>query len=562
MKENNFDSYDIKNLEKLFNASNEGLWTMLSDGTVTFFNKNFYKNFELNLENSTLEEWIELIHPEDRRTFSSNVDQQRDQHIEKFISEYRVKHKKGYYIWIEAKGVATFDADNQFAYMVGSHSEITERKRTEAKIYKLAYHDRLTGLLNRSALLEVLETEDDIQMLYFNLARFRLINDTFGYERANDVLKLFADTLSFTFYAIGTIYRVDADEFAVILPRTFESAILKKQIQLLKRQFKEDLVKISGGLEITLNIGRALSGTFAGRPLIEQAKWAMLYGKKMGFDHCIDFSTDIQRHTQRSYFMETSMTKGLVCEEFFMTFQPVMATHDKRIGFFECLMRWQNQEYGFISPEEFIPVSERTRDIIALGKFAIERAFEMIVKIKEETGDFIPVAINISAVQLFEADFYHFVLERMAHYHLSGSHIIFEITETVALEVTNKTLEVIKRFKSLGIMFALDDFGSGFSSLNTLLTVPFDYIKIDKKIMREMVIDDEIKAFISALVYLCHAKGFRVVGEGVEDLEMLEAVHTIEMDYVQGYYYAKPFDASHVVPYIKSISKTNINKID
>ena len=558
MRENDFDTNDIKHIEKLFIASNEGLWTMFADGTVTFFNKNFYENFELDLENATLEEWVSLIHPEDRKGFSSNVDLQIDQHIQKFVSEYRVKHKKGHYIWLEAKGVATFDENDQFEYMVGSHSVITERKRTEAKIYKLAYYDRLTGLLNRSALLEALETKDEIQMLYFNLARFRLINDTFGYERANDVLKLFADTLVTTFSTHGTIYRVDADEFAVILPKFFENAILKQEIILLKSQFKEDLVKISGGLEINLNIGRSLSGTFTGRPLIEQAKWAMLYGKKMGYDHCIDFSMDIQHHTQRSYFMETSMTQGLVSEEFFMTFQPVMSTLDKEIVFFECLMRWQNQKYGFISPDEFIPVSERTRDIIALGKFAIERAFEMIVKIKEETGNYIPVAINISAIQLFEADFYYYVLERMAYYHLSGSHIIFEITETVALEVTNKTIEVIKRFKSLGILFALDDFGSGFSSLNTLLTVPFDYIKIDKKIMREMVVDDEIRDFISALVYLCHAKGFNVVGEGVEDLEMLEAVRLIKMDYVQGYYYAKPLEASLVIPYINKVSKDNL----
>gem|GEM_PF-3504640 len=555
MKENSLGTYDFKHLEKLFDASNEGLWTMRADRIVRFFNKNFYEKFNLNIEDSPIEEWIALIHPDDRVAFSNNVDEQTENGIQNFTSEYRVKHKKGHYIWIEAKGVATFDADGHFEYMVGSHTEITERKRTEAKMYKLAYYDRLTGLLNRSALLEALETEDAIQMLYFNLARFRLINDTFGYERANDVLKLFADTLALYFSSIGNIYRVDADEFAVILPKTVENAVLKNQIKHLKKHFKEELMKISSGLDITLNIGRSLSGAFKGGPLIEQAKWAMLYGKKMGFDHCIDFSTDIQHHTQRSYFMETSMTKGLISHEFFMTFQPVMATNNAQIGFFECLMRWQNQKYGFISPDEFIPVSERTRDIISLGKFAIERAFEMIAEIKTKKGVLIPIAINISAIQLFEADFYHFVLERMAHYELSGNHIIFEITETVALEVTSRTLEVIKRFKALGILFALDDFGSGFSSLTTLLTVPFDYIKIDKKIMKKMVIDDEIKAFISALVYLCHVKGLSVVGEGVEDLGMLEGVREIGMDYVQGYYYARPFDASRVIPYIDSIYK-------
>ena len=144
MRENDFDTNDIKHIEKLFIASNEGLWTMFADGTVTFFNKNFYENFELDLENATLEEWVSLIHPEDRKGFSSNVDLQIDQHIQKFVSEYRVKHKKGHYIWLEAKGVATFDENDQFEYMVGSHSVITERKRTEAKIYKPVSYTHLT----------------------------------------------------------------------------------------------------------------------------------------------------------------------------------------------------------------------------------------------------------------------------------------------------------------------------------------------------------------------------------------------------------------------------------
>ena len=544
-----FNQIELKHLEMLFDASNEGLWNMTPEGKVKFFNKTFYKNFEVSLENSTLEEWQDLIHPDDRLKFSDNVDVQTHTGIEDFVSEYRVRNRRGDFVWIEAKGIAQFDDEGNFLYMVGSHSDVTNRKHIEEQIYSLAYHDQLTGLFNRALLIQRLIGCADKQMLYFNLSKFRSINDTYGYERANEVLKAFARVLKNHFLNKGEVFRVDADEFAILMPIFQEDSNIHSQLLLIKQDFKQELYDIGTGIEIGINVGRAKANEDPIK-MIEESKWAMIYGKKKGLDYCIDYNDEIKRHTQRMLFIETGILGSLQNGEFYMTYQPIVDIETGEVALLEALMRWYNPDIGLVVPDEFIPIAEKTRAIIRLGAFAIEMACQTINKMQEDLGRWVPISINISAIQLFEQDFYHFVLETLSKYQISGQMLVFEITESVALDMTTKTVEVIKRFKSLGIKIALDDFGSGFSSLSSLLTIPFDYIKIDKEIIRKMVQDSEIKIFIGALMYLCHSKGLLVVSEGIETIEMRDHVAELKTDYLQGYLYAKPMTLEDILDFL------------
>jgi diguanylate cyclase (GGDEF)-like protein/PAS domain S-box-containing protein len=555
VRKNPFTQLERDHLEMLFDASKEGLWDMQPDGSVKFFNQNFYKNFEVDLVHSTLSEWESLIHPEDRNSFLNNVTTQTLNGIEDFVSEYRVRNRRGEFVWIEAKGVARFNAQGQFEYMVGSHSNITSRKNAEAQIFHLAYHDQLTGLFNRAMLMKRLVMEKHDQMLYFNLSKFRAINDTYGYERANEVLKAFARILKIYFVEIGDVFRVDADEFAVLLPVAVADAKLKNQLILIKDQFKAALYDLGTGMEIGINIGRArraqaFETTDGALKMLEDAKWAMLYGKKKGLDHCIDYNEEIQLHTKRALFMETGILSALQNNEFYMTYQPIVSLGSEHVAMMEALMRWENNVFGMISPDEFIPVSEKTRTIIKLGEFAIDSACKTIRHLIDSSGDSMPISINISAIQLFDSSFYHYVLETLSKYALSGDHIIFEITESVALDMTARTIEVIKRFRALGIKIALDDFGSGYSSLASILNIPFDFIKIDKDIIHKMVSDSEIKIFMGALMYLCHSKGLMVISEGIETAVMCDQVAELQTDYLQGFYYAKPMKAADAAAFL------------
>lgn len=565
VRNNPFTKLELRHLEMLFDASKEGLWDMQPDGSVKFFNHNFYKDFEVNINASTLKEWQALIHPDDRAGFSNNVSNQTLNGIENFVSEYRVRNRRGDFVWIEAKGVAKFDRQGKFQYMVGSHSNITNRKNAEAQIYHLAYHDQLTGLYNRAMLVKQLIYEKHDQMLYLNLSKFRTINDTYGYERANEVLRAFASILKVYFSEIGNVFRVDADEFAILLPAVVEDAKLKGQLGLVKEQFRLALYDLGTGMEIDINIGRAkyseLHETTEGSlRMLDEAKWAMLYGKKRGYDYCINYNEEIRQHTKRVLFMETGILNALQYNEFYMTYQPIVSLGSERVAMMESLMRWENAQYGMIAPDEFIPVAEKTRTIIKLGEFAIDSVCQTIREMLDNTDINIPISINISAIQLFDSSFYHYVLEALSKYSLSGDHIIFEITESVALDMTARTIEVIKRFRALGIKIALDDFGSGYSSLASILNIPFDFIKIDKAIIHKMVLDSEIKIFMGALMYLCHSKGLMVISEGIETAVMCDQVAELQTDYLQGFYYARPMKAAEAKRYLieNSANETSV----
>ncbi|MBS7525048.1 EAL domain-containing protein [Fusibacter paucivorans] len=555
VQNNSFTKLELKHLEMLFDASKEGLWDMQPDGSVKFFNQNFYKDFEVNLKASTLTEWKALIHPEDRVSFSNNVSNQTLNGIEDFVSEYRVRNRRGEFVWIEAKGVAKFDQQGKFEYMVGSHSNISHRKNAEAQIYHLAYHDQLTGLYNRAMLVKKLIYEQHAQMLYLNLSKFRTINDTYGYERANEVLRAFANILKVYFVEIGDVFRVDADEFAILLPSAIEEIKLKGQLILIKEQFQAALHELGTGMEIAINIGRAMhsdtsSAADGSLRMMEEAKWAMLYGKKRGFDYCIDYNEEIRQHTKRVLFIETGILNGLQNHEFYMTYQPIVSLGSERVAMMEALMRWESETFGMIMPDEFIPIAEKTRTIIKLGEFALDSACQTVRKMLDTANVSIPISINISAIQLFDSSFYQYVLKTLAKYSLSGAHIIFEITESVALDMTTRTIEVIKLFRALGIKIALDDFGSGYSSLASILNIPFDFIKIDKAIIHKMVMDSEIKIFMGALMYLCHSKGLMVISEGIETAVMCDKVAELQTDYLQGFYYAKPMKAAAAEAYL------------
>lgn len=543
MSNKNFNS-----LVDLFDASSEGLWEMSPNGEMSFYNKNFYKNFNINIENSTLDEWIELIHPVDKAKFSENVENQIDSAMVMFVSEYRVLNRKNQYVWIEAKGVTKYDDHGEYLYMVGAHQDITARKIDEIRIFDLAFKDKMTGLFNRSKLVETLANHKDefiVTSIGFN--QMEVINEIYGHDLSTRILQVVADVLTDTFKQSDLLFKMEYYDFAVLFHKRMSNEFIKASIDSCIKSIRRKTEQLIKGIELQVYAG--LSDRTND---YDSAKLAMSYAKKNQINFCILYNDEIRYDVKRTNFIETEMRSALDAEEFEMVFQPIMDAKTGSVCCIEALMRWHSIEYGEIYPDEFIPIAERTMNIIDLGYFsALEslKAFEAIVK---ATGKRIPVSVNASVLQLLDSNFTKKLSDLVSCFNINTHEFVIEVTESITLEKNKVAKDTLEELIASGFIISLDDFGKGYSSLNILFTLDCGKLKLDKQVIWLASSDQEIESFLSALTQLCHSKNIEVIAEGIETAEMSSMAKRIGIDYEQGYYYSKPLHLPDLINFLTS----------
>lgn len=539
----NFDS-----LMALFDASSEGLWQMSPSGGMSFYNKNFYKNFNIDLENSTLEEWIELIHPADKVKFGENVEQQIGSGTVMFVSEYRVMNRKNQYVWIEAKGVTKYDENGDYLYMVGAHQDITARKIDEIRIFDLAFKDKMTGLFNRSKLIETLENHSDefvVSSIGFN--QMESINEIYGHDLSARILQVVADVLMDTFKQSHLLFKMEYYDFAVLFHKRMSNEFIKASIDSCIKSIRRKTEQLIKGIELQVYAG--LSDRTND---YDSAKLAMSYAKKNQIEYCILYDDDIRYDVKRTNFIETEMRSALVAEEFEMVFQPILDSKTGEVSCLEALMRWHSTEYGEIYPDEFIPIAERTMNIIDLGYFSVVESLKAFDAITKKFGRRIPVSVNASVLQLLDSNFIGKLTDLVSVFNIDNNELIIEVTESMTLEKNKVAKDTLEELIANGFVISLDDFGKGYSSLSILFTLDCGKLKLDKQIIWLASSDPEIESFLSALTELCHSKNILVVAEGIETAEMSSMVKRIGIDFEQGYLYSKPLPLPELINFLTS----------
>ena len=536
----------IKRFLDIFDASNEGLWEMTPDNQVNFYNTHFYSRFDINLNNSHLNEWLMLIHPDDTGYFSDNITRQMAANTERFKSRYRVRDKSGQYRWIEAVGVTKFDEQRQLLYMVGSHKDITEEKQNEERIYQFAYVDPLTGLLNRYRLTEAIRDKIAAHrqgaLLYINLTGFRAYNDTFGHNAGNQVLLSVADCLKATFTDDSLLCRLHADEFAVLVTHGITEAELGDRLEALQQSFHQRVDAAHNHASHRMNIGICMLPSDANceESLIYRAKLTMRYAKEHANIDYAFFDKDNQYAVQKRLYIETGMKSAITNGEFFLKYQPIVAASTGRAESFEALVRWNSDQYGEIFPDEFIPVAERNRDIIELGYHVLEQACGFIGQYNRDKGTELSIAVNISVLQLLQEDFPNRVLDTISRHQLQPTQLLLEVTESLMLDSNTFAKEQIVRLRQQGIAVALDDFGTGYSSLNSFFNIPFTQLKIDRQVINKAMKTTEAAAYVSFLADLCRERNIQVVGEGIESETMARLAEDMGLSLLQGYFFSRP----------------------
>jgi len=489
------------------------------------------------------------IHPEDVdqsfKEFKDHINNLTDV----YKSEFRFKKNNGDYVWLFARGMALRDSENKTIKLSGSITDISYRKFSEEKIKFMAYYDSLTKLPNRTLFintlnkqLELLNSENTEGAVFFiDLDNFKIINDTMGHDYGDKLLIHLAKKIKNWIGEEDTICRLGGDEFILLHPNANESEVKSYAKNFLK--LFNEACKIDGKqIYIKVSIGIALypkDGTDS-NTILKNADAAMYRAKGLGKNRFVLFDQDIYLKLERKTRVERILRTAIENNELSIIYQPQYDTQNNEIFGFESLLRLNSKELGFISPLEFIPIAEECGYITELGQWVIEESCKQSVKWLEQGYKFKSISVNISSVDLQQANFLEKVKEIINKTSINPMILELEITETVLMESLDSSISVLKKLMHMGIRIALDDFGTGYSSLSYLRKIPINTLKIDKSFIDNITSNQKEESIINNIIQMAHGLELKVVAEGVETKEQLSVLKERNCDYIQGYYFSKP----------------------
>jgi diguanylate cyclase (GGDEF)-like protein/PAS domain S-box-containing protein len=437
--------------------------------------------------------------------------------------------------------------------------DITDQKMSEKLIRKMAYYDSLTGLPNRNhfnkafaeAIHHAKNNDQSLAVLFIDLDRFKLVNDTFGHQMGDLLLKQVTIRMQSCVNKTDMISRQGGDEFIILLKNTSKEGTMHTANKLLEG-LSYPFVLSGNELYITPSIGISMypHDAISAEELIKNADLAMYEAKNKGRNTFVFFSSELFNNNFRKANLETKMRKALAKGEFELYYQPKIEIKTQKLIGFESLIRWNDPEEGMILPNEFIPIAEQSDLIISLGNWVLREA--CIQNKAWQTTGYSPVivCVNLSVRQFLEKDFVEKVEMVLRETNLDPKYLNLELTESMVVMNIEMAVDILKKLKALGVFLSLDDFGQGFSSLNHLNKLPVDFIKIDKSFIWDLDKSESSRNIVSAIINVSHSLKRKVIAEGVETADQVEFLRTHGCNEVQGYYISKPLPVQHVAGFL------------
>lgn len=432
--------------------------------------------------------------------------------------------------------------------------DMRDRHAAQARIHHLAHHDVLTGLPNRGAFLERLdqlmaaarESGDRLALLFMDLDHFKRVNDSLGHLVGDLLLKSVASRITECLRASDLVARFGGDEFMVLLPAANQRSDVEEVAHKLLRAI-EVPVEIEGqSISVTPSIGVALFPDHGDNPstLIKHADTAMYVAKSRGRANAQFFEPAMASLAYEALVLESQLAQALERSEFSLVFQPVVraAGGSQCVGA-EALIRWHHPERGLLAPREFIPMAEQRRLMQRIGRWTMRQALRAAHGWQAQAGTPLSISVNLSAMEFHDSDFADSVAALLREEGIPGDRLVIELTERVLMDDIEAVKRTLERLKRLGVRIAIDDFGSGHSSLAHLKELAVDQIKIDPAFVRGLPGDASALAIARAVVQLAHGLGLRVTAEGVETEPQRLALVEMGCDELQGYLFSKPLPA-------------------
>jgi diguanylate cyclase (GGDEF)-like protein/PAS domain S-box-containing protein len=467
--------------------------------------------------------------------------------------EKRYLHKSGHPIWVLQSASVARNAGGEALHLILQIQDITERKRAEEQVHHAAFHDALTGLPNRTLLSDRLSLalarakrnkEYQFAVLFLDLDRFKLVNDSLGHTLGDQLLVELGRRLELCMRKADTVARLGGDEFGMLLDGIkdpYDAIYIAERIQ---EGLLEPFTLNGHEFLTTTSIGIAFSKTGYGGPedILRDADIAMYRAKANGKARYEVFDVAMHSHAVEMLTLERELRHAIERKDVKVHYQPIVSLSDKMLVGFEALARLESAELGPISPAQFIPLAEETGLIIPLGMLVLQESCRQTVEWHKQYPREQPltISVNLSSKQFTQLNLVDSIKKCLEETGLNPACLHLEITESVIMEKAQDAAEMLSQLKALGVKLSIDDFGTGYSSLSYLHSFPFDILKIDRSFVCRMGTDNESTGIVETILTLAQKLGKKAVAEGVETEAQVEALRALGCGYAQGYLFSRP----------------------
>jgi diguanylate cyclase (GGDEF)-like protein/PAS domain S-box-containing protein len=540
----------------LFDANPHPLW-IFEIGTLQFLSVN---QAALDLHGYTREEFLRMKLP-DILDPSARPQALAETVAAQPVSNRASRHvcKDGHLLPMDISAYNIVFKGRQCRFVLAI--DVSEREMLERQLVSQARHDALTGLPNRmlfreqlaEAVRESIKAEEKLAILCIDIRRFKRINDTYGPRIGDECLKHVANILGARVRAMDLIARTGGDEFGMVLTGVKSAASVEQAAIDLREVLTRPLLIEGYKVQLAFSMGLAVcpdDGTDA-TALWRGAESALRQAQSAGGGQAIWLSPELSSAAERQIELEAYMRKQLAEGGFHLAYQPFYA-FDGSVQGLEALLRLDHPTHGPLSPSEFIPIAEETGLIVPLGQWVLEEVCRQLRVWKKQGMRLVPVAVNVSGLQLMHLDFAGQVMDRLRRYEIDPKLIHLEVTESVLMRNLTEVAEQMHVLTSFGIAFSIDDFGTGHSSLGRLHQLPISVLKIDQSFIAQLCVQGGTYSIVQAIISMAHALGHHLVAEGVETPSQLARLRDLDCDLVQGFLLSRPVPPE-VIPVLVAV---------
>ena len=457
----------------------------------------------------------------------------------------RRKSGESYVEWLSISAVKGLNGI--VTHYVGIFSDITTRKENEERIIRLAHHDPLTDLPNRTLLMDRIDQairaahrrNRKVAVVFIDLDRFKEVNDSLGHDVGDLLIQASAKRFLEVIRREDTLARIGGDEFVAVIQGLQDS----QDAALVARKLLSSLTQpvVLNGYELTTTASMGISlfpdDSNNGQELVRDADAAMYQAKGAGRNAYHFYTRDLNRRALEMLSIESSLRRAIECQEFVLHYQPQVDLRSGRIIGAEGLIRWNHPEKGLIMPGKFIPVAEERGLIGRLGEWVIEEAARQTA-LWRQAGISVAIAVNVSAMQFRQKNFAEELVRIVDKHRVPVNSLELELTESSVMRDAATTIEILEKLHSIGFQLSIDDFGTGYSSLNYLRHFPVDKIKIDQSFVRDMMTHESAGSIVTAIIALARSLKLKVTAEGVETKEQLRILRAQDCDEAQGFLFS------------------------
>jgi diguanylate cyclase (GGDEF)-like protein/PAS domain S-box-containing protein len=539
-------------------GANDGLWDWNLETSEIYYSPRWKAILGYGEDSDEIgsapEDWLARVHGEDVDLLKAQLEAHLEGRTPHFANEHRVRTREGEHRWVQVRGLAVrAAAGGRAKRLAGSLRDVTDRKRVEEQLTHSAIHDALTGLPNRALFLDRLSNailhrkrRDDYQfaVIFLDLDRFKVINDSLGHLAGDQLLRAIARRLETCLRFGDTVARLGGDEFAVLVDDLEDVSEVDRVARRIHAELEAPFEIQGREFFTTASLGIALSAPEYERPedMLRDADTAMYRAKSLGRTDLVVFHKAMHDDAVELLHLETDLRRAVDRREFRLCYQPIVTLRTGFLCGFEALVRWQHPQRGLLTPEHFLRAALDTGLMEPIGWWVLEQACRQMARWRGDHFEVegVAVSVNLDGKQLSSFELVERVDAVLAATGLDPQGLRLEITEGMIIENAQVTARILGQLRERRIHLHIDDFGTGYSSLSQLRRFPINALKVDQSFIRGMTTDDDDLEIVRTIIALGHNLGLEVMAEGVETTEQLVQLRALGCETAQGYLFARP----------------------